>query len=490
MKKIISIFLAMTMVFSFAGCGKTRKADDAFYEIYKGALENEYIYYSVYDIDKNGVAEIITYTDGKTFDTASYSYKCMVYTVDKNSLVYVGEFQTKDMIYGSENEGIWGCGSASGGEEFRHYKMSEGTLADGEKSLRTYNDGEINYLINENPSSEQEYSEIRNGLFPIEMYDDKATIDELKNDTEQIGEVIGYTVYSDVVTKINGCDVPSYSVDGRAVVATEDLRDFGFDDVFDEASRSINVTRNYDKTEVTAYYEASKVSPSVIGKRALNILRTDIITYIAGQPVTGYNVDGKTMIYFEDLATFGGISYDESARVLNLSMEWLSDAKYREYVDRRHRITLETSSEGGYIRANLDDSELWVKTVYEGEGALSDAYKAGDTVYYGTHDGFYAIDLNTGETKWNVALEASGIIAFDYDDEKVTALIAHSGGVRHIAVSIEGELLYDGNYTDEDGTGMNLPDAFYDLGGNIAVLQYTDAAGAGINMWQKVNIGG
>ena len=490
MKKVISLLLVLTVIAAFCGCGKTDAGSDNLYKAYKSVLANGYIYYSVYDIDKNGVSEMILYNEGKTFDKAGYDYTCTVYAVDGKEALCIGEIRTKGELYGSTEAGIWAYSNSYSGEELRHYTLADGVLIDGDSSLRVYNDGDYNYLINENAVSEEEYYGIRNGMFKIDMYDDKCVLEEQKDDAEKVGEVIGYTIYSDIVTKINGCDIPSYNVDGRTVVSTDDLSDFGFDDAWDEETRSINVFRNYDKTEVTAYYEAPYVSPELIGKRAHNVLRTDIMSYLNGQPVTSYNVAGETMICFEDLAAFGAVSYNEAERVLSLEMEWLSNEKYNEYINRRHSIYFESSSEGGYIRAMLNGAELWVKTVYEGEGSLSGTYVSGDRVYYGTHEGFYAADLYTGETIWRIEEDASNIVSFAETGNAVTILCAHSWGARHIAVNAEGELIYNGDYADEDGTGMNVPDTISETAGNVVTLQLTDAAGAGINSWQKVNIYG
>lgn len=52
-----------------------------------------------------------------------------------------------------------------------------------------------------------------------------------------------------------------------------------------------------------------KINSSQIGKKAQNVLYTDIKTYINGVEVTSYNIGGNTIIYFNDLSVFGCIQF-------------------------------------------------------------------------------------------------------------------------------------------------------------------------------------
>ena len=68
-------------------------------------------------------------------------------------------------------------------------------------------------------------------------------------------------------------------------------------------------------------YIAPVVPASLVGKKAQNVLYTDIKTYINGAEVTSYNINGKTIVFFEDLRVFGNIEYTEYNRRLDLSID-------------------------------------------------------------------------------------------------------------------------------------------------------------------------
>lgn len=73
--------------------------------------------------------------------------------------------------------------------------------------------------------------------------------------------------------------------------------------------------------KVDSTYIAPVVPASLVGKKAQNVLYTDIKTYINGAEVTSYNINGKTIVFFEDLRVFGNIEYTEYNRRLDLSID-------------------------------------------------------------------------------------------------------------------------------------------------------------------------
>ncbi len=139
----------------------------------------------------------------------------------------------------------------------------------------------------------------------------------------RIGDVVNKTLYTDIVTKINGRDIQSYNVSGYTVVVAEDLRNYGFDVVWNDAERTLHITKNEANPTVTSTYVAPEVPANKVGKKASNVLYSDIKTYIDGKLVTSYNIGGRTVVYFNDLGCFGEVSYDDGTRTLSGQFSWI-----------------------------------------------------------------------------------------------------------------------------------------------------------------------
>ena len=135
---------------------------------------------------------------------------------------------------------------------------------------------------------------------------------------QQIGDVVGNTLYTDIVAKINGYDIESYNINGYTAVCAEDLRAFGYDVLWDQASRSLKITKLANET-ITSSFKHQAPASYLLGQKRYDVLYTDIKTYINGVEVTSYNINGRTIIYFNDLAVFGAVGYDNNKREISLT---------------------------------------------------------------------------------------------------------------------------------------------------------------------------
>lgn len=135
----------------------------------------------------------------------------------------------------------------------------------------------------------------------------------------QIGDVIGEAVHTDIIASINDYNIVSYNINNYTAVVAEDLRNYGFDVTWVSNERALYIKRAATNI-VASTYIAPEISSSQIGKKAQNVLYTDIKTYINGEEVTSYNIDGKTIVYFDDLSVFGDIEYNDNIRRLDLSI--------------------------------------------------------------------------------------------------------------------------------------------------------------------------
>ena len=147
----------------------------------------------------------------------------------------------------------------------------------------------------------------------------------------QIGDVIGSSLTTDIVAQINGYDIASYNYQGYTYVVAEDLANYGFSVQYDNSTRSLGVYRNYGVTNIYSSYTKPKVSSNDIGKVAYKLLYTDIATYLDGTYVNSYNIDGKTIICFNDLAGYGTINYDNNSRKLTLDIPGIAKKPASSY---------------------------------------------------------------------------------------------------------------------------------------------------------------
>ena len=152
-----------------------------------------------------------------------------------------------------------------------------------------------------------------------------------------IGDIIGYAQPTDIIATINGYQLLSYNVDGYTYIVAEDLKAYGMNVVYDDASRTLTVTRNTDTVidPVSSNPDYMKIGTKNV---KTNILYTDIVTYVEGALVKSFNINGATIIPFNDLAHFGLVHYNNDRREISLTIENVNTnptsdiAKYLEAV--------------------------------------------------------------------------------------------------------------------------------------------------------------
>ena len=139
-----------------------------------------------------------------------------------------------------------------------------------------------------------------------------------------VGDVIGYAQPTDIIATINGYQLKSYNVEGYTYIVAEDLRYYGMKVVYDDSTRTLGVYKDEAVTGINPpmtnanYWELGAPSTKK------NILYTDIVTYVADNYVTSYNIDGATIIRFDELFRFGEVIYDNEKREISLAIEGLN----------------------------------------------------------------------------------------------------------------------------------------------------------------------
>ena len=134
-----------------------------------------------------------------------------------------------------------------------------------------------------------------------------------------IGDYIGTVYHTDIVAYINNYAIPSYAANGTSVVVAEDLRNFGFDVIWDNDTRTLSISRNSDKTP-TGMEFVKDGTPSM---PFTSILYTDIVVYANGEKVPSYAINGYTMIPMESLTMLGEYEWVPEERALKMWVDGL-----------------------------------------------------------------------------------------------------------------------------------------------------------------------
>ncbi|MBQ7974722.1 MAG: hypothetical protein IJ300_03440 [Clostridia bacterium] len=138
-----------------------------------------------------------------------------------------------------------------------------------------------------------------------------------------VGDVIGTVYNTDIVAYINNYAIPSYAANGTSVVVAEDLRNFGFDVVWNGEARTLTISRN----EITQPAEMKVMKTGQPSTKFADLLYTDIKVYGNGIQLPSYAINGYTMVPVEALTMFGTCNWVSEERALKL---WIDNVHIRE----------------------------------------------------------------------------------------------------------------------------------------------------------------
>lgn len=213
-----------------------------------------------------------------------------------------------------------------------------------------------------------------------------------------IGDVINYTMYTDIVASINDYDIASFNIDGYTAVVAEDLRNYGFNVEWIPEQKALYISRNYSVNKVASTYRAPKISASQVGVKADNVLYTDIVTYINGVQIPSFNIGGRTIIYFNDLAAFGQVSYDNNTRKINVAISDLQSRSNETYPGTK--IPTYTSVTGVYTSdikmpytysyTDINEVDMYIAKLKNKGFSLEDVTYSGldKTMFYAKWEGY------------------------------------------------------------------------------------------------------
>lgn len=149
-----------------------------------------------------------------------------------------------------------------------------------------------------------------------------------------VGDKISEAVYTDIVAYINNYPMPAYVIDSYAVIVAEDLRDYCCDVVYDEETRSLNITK---AGEGASFANKLVYKPNrETGEFYTDVLYTDIKTYVNGNEVKSFNVNGKTMIVIDEFGKYmDGYTWDSINRA---ALAWIEGKDKTEFKTVTKRV--------------------------------------------------------------------------------------------------------------------------------------------------------
>lgn len=134
----------------------------------------------------------------------------------------------------------------------------------------------------------------------------------------KIGDVVGHTYYTDITAWIDGRSLRSYNIGGETAVVAEDLREYGFSVIWDGEARTLTVERDLS-VPISGSYQAP-VETGTVGTVSGDIYWTDIKTYVQGEEVEGFALNGETAIRFSELSRAGTLTWAKSDRTAFLTL--------------------------------------------------------------------------------------------------------------------------------------------------------------------------
>ncbi len=128
-----------------------------------------------------------------------------------------------------------------------------------------------------------------------------------------VGDIIGNTLYTDIVAYIDDKPIQSHNINGYTAVVAEDLANYGFEVIWNGTSRALYINEG-DAVVKNINFTTVTVTPDMIGRKFRDVRFTDIKTYLNDKLVQSYNIGGYTIIMFEDLVANGDVKYDNGKR--------------------------------------------------------------------------------------------------------------------------------------------------------------------------------
>lgn len=135
---------------------------------------------------------------------------------------------------------------------------------------------------------------------------------------------------TDICAYINNYPIAAYNLNNQTAVYAAGLRNYGFDVIWNEAERRVDIslseTNNIKGADAQLYRDEKKNA----GKILSSANDTDIVTYINGNKVESYNIDGLTVIYLKELNKFGKVEWDAKNRIASVNINGKNKKEFEQ----------------------------------------------------------------------------------------------------------------------------------------------------------------
>lgn len=145
----------------------------------------------------------------------------------------------------------------------------------------------------------------------------------------QVGDRVGKVTYTDISAYINHYPIVSYTYDGGTVVYADDLVNYGFNVVYNDAARSLNITP--DKSQTTLRRWRVFKNADFVMQRWDYAVYSDISVYLNGVWIPSCATEFGVLVKLEDLASEAigtGFTWDDSTRSAKLWLDWANIIEY------------------------------------------------------------------------------------------------------------------------------------------------------------------
>ncbi len=185
-------------------------------------------------------------------------------------------------------------------------------------------------------------------------------------------DVIGEVLSTDITAYIDEQPIESFNINDYTYVIAEDLRGYGFNVDWNGDERTLNINRNRssDRNFMPMDKVNIKKSDVVMRKHAYDVYSTDIVTYLGGEKVNAYNVDGQTLIMIDELQKYGIFDYNDGTRSVRIDMAGFDEENLPDPSERQE-ITLSCEKDEGSITFSGDVTD----GKPDGYGVISEHYE-------------------------------------------------------------------------------------------------------------------
>ena len=166
----------------------------------------------------------------------------------------------------------------------------------------------------------------------------------LQNVTLAAGEK--FAVKSDIKAYIDYTPIKSYNIDGYTYVIAEDLRGYGFEVIWNNDNRTLNIFRNSLQTPF--YTKELRDSDSAPVYTLYRIYETDIKTFLNGEEVNAFNIGGQTIIQIDEFTRCGNFTWDADKREVVVTTYENELRNLYEQLENKSEITDSAALTGGY----------------------------------------------------------------------------------------------------------------------------------------------